>query len=130
MPQNACPIVGTVFHAGTLTVLARLVGHDAVAVNQATIRAIACSIFSIDPDDADQAVADHQAVALDKTAVLFDGLQTDALWTVDATGYNFLHTIDITKPAFTVRGRTYRIVYTLTPSTGQPIVFTAEPTCI
>ncbi len=55
--------------------------------------------------------------------VLFNSLQTDSLWTVDATGYNFRHVLDVsTSPAFAVAGRRYLVEYQLTPAVGQVIV--------
>ncbi len=55
--------------------------------------------------------------------VLFNSLQTDSLWTVDVTGYNFRHTPDVsTNAAFAVAGRRYLVEYQLTPALGQVIV--------
>ncbi len=54
--------------------------------------------------------------------VIFNALQTDPLWTVDTTGYNFRHVLDVSAhPAFTVAGRRYLVEYQLTPAAGQMI---------
>jgi hypothetical protein len=70
-------------------------------------------------------VANHAAVSLTIANVIFDTLQTDDLWNErDSTGYNFRHQIDISSnAAFTLAGRRYLVEYTLTPGSGQVIVF-------
>jgi hypothetical protein len=54
---------------------------------------------------------------------IFDTLQTDPIWTVDAIGYNFRHVLDVSAhPAFAIAGRRYLIEYQLTPTAGQTIL--------
>ena len=44
-------------------------------------------------------------------------------WDVDPDGYNFKHTINVSSnPAFAVAGKSYRVVFTLTPTAGQVIL--------
>ncbi|HUT14067.1 MAG TPA: hypothetical protein VMY42_26500 [Thermoguttaceae bacterium] len=122
---NAADTQAIVFKNGTATCLARVVGNDAANLVQADISAASYSIYLLDDDDADSrtAVTGHAAVSLTVADLLFDSLQTDALWTADATGYNFRHAIDIsTDVAFAIAGRRYLVEFTLTPVTGQTIL--------
>jgi hypothetical protein len=128
--QVAAPVQCTVFKHGSLVVLARVLGYGAAAITQATVQSIAYTVYLLDPHDPDVATAveDHSAVAIDKAAAVFDVLQTDAMWTVDSTGYNFRHTLDVlTNDAFTIAGRKYRIEIVITPVSGQLIRLRFEP---
>jgi hypothetical protein len=122
---DARDIHGTVFKNGSATLLARVVGATGTPVTQADIAAVKYSIYLLDEDDPDSqtAVTGHVAVPLSVSAVIFDALQTDSLWTKDAVGYNFKHVLDVAAhPAFAAAGRSYRIVYELTPAAGQVIL--------
>ncbi len=123
--SGATDIQGVVFKNGTATLLARIVGADATEINQANISSIRYSIYQLDESDPDAAtaVSGHDDESLSTSAVVFNSLQLDPLWTVDATGYNFRHEIDVsTNPAFAVAGPYYRVRYELTPTSGQVIV--------
>jgi hypothetical protein len=118
-------IYGTVFKNGTATLLARIVGRNDAAIVSAEITQVLYTVYLLDDDDPDsrQAVAGHEGVALDVATVVFDQLQTDALWNVDAVGYNFCHTLDVSaQPAFPIAGRRYLIEHQLTPAAGQVIL--------
>ena len=124
---------GTVEKGGTATCLARVVGEDAVAINQPTIASAAYSIFLLDDNDPDarNAVNGHDAVSLDVSAIIFNSLITDARWAADETGYNFRHTIDVsTNPAFAIAGRNYLVEYRLMPVAGQVIVVRFRLYCV
>lgn len=76
---------------GDVVVMGRIVGQARTAINQASVD---------DGDDAIQVqVTDRNATvtlalaSLDVEEVVFNALQTDARWTKDTTGYNFLHVI-------------------------------------
>jgi hypothetical protein len=114
-----------VYRDHTKTLLGRVVGDDAQPIAQADLSAIAYTVYALDPADEDNRVAitGHTAVAVTIASVIFDTLQTDAKWDKDATGYNFAHTLDISSAAaFPQAGVTYLVVYTFTPSSGQPYV--------
>ncbi len=83
MPRPT-PIRGVAIEDGGATLLARIVGNDAANINQASISAITYQVFTKGAT-VDRAVGSP----LNKTVVIFDALQTDAVWTVDTTGYNF-----------------------------------------
>jgi hypothetical protein len=123
MPE-ALDIYGTAFKDGSATLLARVVGADGTNVIQADLSGIKYSVYLLDDQDPNSraAVAEHVRVPLVMAAVIFDTLQTDAIWTIDATGYNFRHVLDVSRhPAFAVAGRRYLVEYELTPTFGQTI---------
>jgi hypothetical protein len=122
---DARDTTGTVFVGGTAAMLARVLGMTAEPIVQVDLSAIEYSIFAL--DDADAAartpVEGHSQVPLVVADVIFNELQTDAIWTTDTIGYNFLHVIDITThPAFTLAQQRYLVEYKLTPQIGQPIL--------
>lgn len=126
-------IYGTVDKNGTATCLARIVGEDGAAINQASVSAVTYSVFLLDENDPDarSAVDGHDGESLGVSTIIFNSLQTDARWTVDDTGYNFRHTIDVsTDGAFTVAGRSYLVEYRLMPAGGQVIVARFRLNCI
>ena len=122
---DALDIFGSAFKNGSVTLLARIVGNDADPVTTADISSIEYSIYLLDDQNPDlrTAVEGHEDATLTVADVLFDSLQTDALWTADATGYNFRHTPDVSSyPAFAVAGRRYLVEYRLSPTLGQIII--------
>ena len=124
---------GTVQKGGTATCLARVVGEDAVAINQTAISTATYSVFLLDDDDPDSrtAVDGHDGESLVISSIIFNSLQTDARWTVDDTGYNFRHTIEVSADnAFTIAGRNYLVEYRLLPSAGQVIIVRFRLNCI
>jgi hypothetical protein len=122
---EAMDIFGAAFKNGSATLMARIVGPNAVNITQADIATIRYSVYMLDDQDPDGRipVLGHSQITLPVYQVVFNSLQTDATWTVDATGYNFRHVLDVsTNPAFAVAGRRYLIEYALTPLTGQVIL--------
>lgn len=123
--SNAADIFGTVFKNGSATLLARVVGANDTPIKQADIASAEYSIYLLEEDDpdAETVVTGHDGVTLDVSSLVFDTLQTDSIWDVDATGCNFKHVLDVsTNQAFTVAGREYRVRSELTPTSGQVIV--------
>ena len=121
----AADTYGTAYKNGSVTLLARVVGKDGANIVQADIASAKYSIYLLDDQDADArtAVTGHTDVALTVAAVVFDTLQTDALWTVDETGYNFRHVLDVSaQEAFTIAGRRFLVEFELTPVSGQVIL--------
>ena len=122
---DAQDIHGTVFKNGSATLLARVVEPAGAIVTQGDIASLKYSVYLLDDEDPDlqTPVAGHSDVPLAVSAILFNILQTDGLWTKDTSGYNFKHVLEVaTHPAFAVAGRSYRIVYELAPATGQVIL--------
>ncbi len=137
-------IHGSVFKNGTATLLARVVGANGSNVVQSDFYlalsssgdcgvSATYSIYLLDAQNPDSRtiIAAHFNVSLDITDIIFDALQTGSIWTVDDTGYNFKHTIEICDdPAFTIAGRQYLVEYTLVPITGQPVILRFLLSCI
>jgi len=122
---EAMDIYGTAFKNGSATLMARIVGAGGANITQADIATIRYSVYLLDDQDPDSRipVTGHSQITLLVYQVVFNSLQTDATWTVDAIGYNFRHVLDVSAhPAFAVAGRRYLIEYALTPLTGQPIL--------
>jgi len=122
---DAQDIQGTVFKNGSAILLARVVGADGAAVTRDALAAIHYTVYLLDDQDPDQQTPldGHIAVSLSVAEAIYDTLQTDAVWTRDAIGYNFKHILDVSAhQAFPTAGRSYRIVYELTPTSGQVIL--------
>lgn len=122
---EAADIYGTAFKNGSVTLLSRLVGGDGQNLVQADVASAKYTVYLLDDQDADTrtAVTGHTNVSLTVADIFFDALQTDALWTVDAIGYNFRHVLDVSvDQAFTIAGRRYLVEFELTPTSGQVIL--------
>ncbi|NQT15769.1 MAG: hypothetical protein HQ582_23630 [Planctomycetes bacterium] len=122
---DASDIHGVVFKNGSATFLARVVGAQGTPITQANTASAKYTASLLDENDPDAgaAIAGHASVAVDVASLIFDSLQTDGLWDVDATGYNFKHVLDVSSnQAFATAGRIYRVVFELTPTSGQVIL--------
>jgi hypothetical protein len=122
---DANDIYGAAFKNGSVTLLARVVDQDGNNVVPAGINSVKYTVYLLNDQNADARIAvdGHTGASLSVAGVLFATLQTDALWTVDATGYNFRHVLDVSAhQAFTLAGRRYLVEYQLTPAAGQVIL--------
>lgn len=122
---DASDIHGVVFKNGSAALLARVVGSDAKPMTQAQVASVAYTVYLLDEDDPDSGtpVAGHTDATVSVAALIHDALQNDDLWDVDQTGYNFKHVLDVsTDPAFATAGRTYRVEFRLTPTSGQVVL--------
>ncbi len=122
---EARDIDGSAFKNGSATLMARIAGAAGANIQRGDLAAVRYSVFLLDDQDPDArtTVTGHDDVPLSVAGVLFDSLQIDPLWTVDALGYNFRHVLDVSAHhAFTVAGRRYLIEYRLAPMSGQVIV--------
>ncbi len=122
---DARDIQGTVFKNGSAILLARVVGADGEAITRNTLAAIRYTVYLLDDQDPNQQTPQdgHVAISLSVTEVVYDLLQTDTVWTRDSIGYNFKHILDVSAhQACPTAGRCYRIVYELTPTSGQVIL--------
>jgi hypothetical protein len=130
---NPADISGSVFKNGTAALMARIIGADMDPIEQADVADIVYSIYQMTdsaPDERDP-VEGHTAVTLSAANVIYDSLQTGDQWTIDATGYNFMHVPPIdAHPAFPVAGKRFLVEYTITPTSGQPIIVRFRLSCI
>lgn len=125
MPSNATDIRVSVHRNGTGKMLDRVVGWNGSNITQASLTSVKYTIYELDEDDPDSrtVMTGHSAVAVTISTSVFDTLQTGAVWTKDATGYNFAHTPNISvTDAFTKVGTDkYLLVYTFTPADGGQV---------
>ena len=123
---SAVDITGTVFKNGAATLLARVVGANAAPIKTTDISSAKYTVYELDTNDPDVGtpITGHTDVDITPaSSLIFDTLQNDDLWDVDEEGYNFKHVVDITaNPAFPKAGKSYRVVFTLTPNAGQAIL--------
>jgi len=122
---SASDVHGVVFKNGSATLLARVVGADGTPITQAAVASAKYTAYLLDEDepDAATAVAGHTDASVDVASLVDDSLQNDDLWDVDDTGYNFKHVLDVSShQVFTIAGRIYRVVFELTPTSGQVIL--------
>ncbi len=119
-------IRGTVYKKGSAVFMSRIVGMDGSPLLTTDLNSVHYTVFQVDPfrPDVLTSVPSHGHISLTVSDVIFDTLQTGGLWAVDATGYNFLHQIDVSlAEAFSVAGANYQVRYELHPTVGQKIVF-------
>ena len=129
----AADIRGTVFKNGSAALMARVVGADGDVLATTDLSSVHYSVLEVDPCDHDTLtpVTGHDNVELTVGDVVYDTLQTGGTWSIDATGYNFLHHIDVsTNEAFPTAGVRYLVRYEATPVSGQKIVFRFLITCV
>lgn len=107
------PILGVAIEDGGATLLARIVGNDAVNITQGSLTSITYQVFATGTT-----VDIAKNSSLSKTTVIFDTLQTDAVWTIDTTGYNFKYAADVLE--FPSGNTVYIFEIKFTPGTGQP----------
>jgi hypothetical protein len=98
------------------TIMYRMWDHEASGITETGTDTIFYAVHDI--DDSDTAVV--ESTELTVAEVVSDTYQTDARWTKDTTGYNFLWPI----PAEVIPegDKTYQVALTFTPSSGGPIV--------
>lgn len=101
--------------------MGRFQGTNGANHTQAGLSAITCSVFDL----ANPLVAIATPSVVIATSV-FDTLQTDARWTLDAIGYNFRHQMPM--GTFTGANADYRVEYKFTETGGlwYPGVFVAR----
>ena len=92
--------------------MARVLGADGDAIQQADVSSIAYSVYN----KADLTTATATGTLVVST-VIYDTLQTDSRWTEDSTGYNFGWNVPAS--TFATGGVTYRIEVKITPASGE-----------
>jgi hypothetical protein len=95
------------------TFLARITDSSANILVPAAVSTVSIEIF-----DRNTRLQVGTTLTPSPSSVIFTTLQTNAIWTQDATGYNFL--VVIAGTYFPVGGTTYRVEVTITPVGGNP----------
>lgn len=85
-----------VWEGQDLVTMARIVTADGTDLQQADISGtggaeVTLRLIHTGSRRPDSAIS---TTTIDKTAVVFDALQTDAYWNLDSTGYNYRHAFD------------------------------------
>ncbi|NLS92239.1 MAG: hypothetical protein GXX96_08675 [Planctomycetaceae bacterium] len=130
---SAVDIRGQVFRDGSATLLARVIGGDGASLIRSDITQVHYTVYLLDHNDPNlrEAVEGHEEREVPPAGLLFDAPQLDSLWTVDAIGYNFRHMLDVSaNAAFPLAGRTYLVVFKLTPTVGPVILVRFRLTAI
>lgn len=115
--------VGEAFEDGGATLLARVQGWNAADIVQSDISSIQYAVT-----DRTSGAAVISPTALTVSDVVFNTLQTDARWSVDAEGYNFRHTIPAT--ALPTGDHVFRVEYKFTPASGEVFFLVFDVTAI
>lgn len=112
-------ITGTIFEDGGATILARIVGWDGNNLTQASLTGITYVIKNLNTDTVVVA-----STALTVSTVIYDTLQTTAIWSEDSTGFNFKHHIADT--VFSDGSTKYSIEYIFDPSAAGESNFVVQ----
>lgn len=110
---DATIISADVYEDSGPILMARVVGTAGAAITQATCSTITYAVYDV------ATAASVTSGSLTIANVVFDTLQTDAIWTKDSTGYNFK--TQMTAAMVPTGGATYRMEIKITPTSGQPI---------
>lgn len=106
----------------SIAVLARVVGVNQILITQSSVASISRTIYQVGTGD----IVTGPTTLLD-TTVVFDVLQTDYEWDIDATGYNWR---DIISGTLLTQSGALKIVYTIVDSGGlqtvMPFDYVAE----
>ena len=104
-----------VWEDGTAILMARILGADGTAVDQSDVATIDLEVFDLNSTTPKTAV---RSESLTVAAVIFNSLvTTDARWTKDTTGYNFLFAAPASD--FVDGNRDYRLKFKVVATTGE-----------
>jgi hypothetical protein len=103
-----------VYADGSFSVLGRIEDQAAALITQANVSSITCYIRNTHTG-----AAVGSPLSLVVADTVFDALQLDGRWSVDATGYNFRH--DVAANVLVEPQTTYRLEYKLVTTSGDVI---------
>jgi len=106
--MNTLAVQASLWEGGACQCLGRALNWANTPLQQAGLGSLALTVT-----DLQRSLATYTETVTVASAI-FDTLQTDARWTLDATGYNFRHRIPAS--AFPLGGRSYRAEYKFTPA--------------
>lgn len=104
-------IQAKIFEDGSADCMARITGGDGSNIMQSDVTSIAFAVFDTHGATPDTAISSGTVTVADD---VFDTLQTDSRWSLDATGYNFRH--DHGATVFPTGGHVYQVEYKFTSS--------------
>jgi len=105
------PIPVTIYEDSGATLMARVLGDDATAIQQADVSSIAYSVYDLDD------TSSPSTGTLTVSDVVYDTLQTDDRWDADTTGYNFKWAAPAS--LFATGDRVYKVEVAFTPASGE-----------
>lgn len=103
-----------------VTYIARIRNTIGTVLTQALTSSIACKVYRLSEDDDPELVSEPTVTV---ASTVFDTLQTDSIWDIDNTGYNFRHVLP--GSIFSAPDTVYRVEYVVTPASGE--VFPLKP---
>ena len=112
--MGALAISGSIWEGSGATIMSRSYLNSGSAITQATISTLTYKVFDLSSTAPTTATSTGSFTV---ASVVFDTLQTDAIWTADSTGYNFKAAM--TAASFPDGDRVYRVEVKFTPSSGQ-----------
>ena len=115
-------ISGPIWQGAPTPLIARIRSVNGSYLTQASLTAITYAVFNASGNSPSTVVASG---TLTISSVVYDALQTDARWTVDSLGYNFLAVIPGT--AFPLGGTLYRVEITFTDTSSQKFRVVFQP---
>ena len=118
--MSSTPTLATIYEDTAITCMARVMGDDAVRIEQADVTSITLKTFL---NYGTTATTTTSLVVAD---TVFDTLQTDARWTKDSTGYNFRY--QIPSSAFDTGDSTYRceFLFDMSSSPDMFVIFSVD----
>ena len=110
--MSADLVRGSCWEGCNFTCMARMEGADAAAITQSSVSSIDGKVF-----DKNSSTDTETTLTVAVATSVFNTLQTDARWDVDATGYNFRFTV----PGSSIPdgGKTYIVEYVFTMADGS-----------
>lgn len=103
---------GVAWEDGALVLMARVQNASGTNITQSLTTGITYSVW-----EEGNTNAIVTSTALTVSAVVFNTLQTPAIWTTDSTGYNFRH--DPAASTLPTGNRWYRFEYSFDPTSGE-----------
>ena len=126
-------IQGTVFRNATATFMARVENSAGETIDQMSVASIRYTIYELGTTDPQTLtpISGHNNVSLVVADAIYNTLQVDEAWSIDAVGYNFRHELNVaTNEAFATAGAVYQVRFEITPTFGQKIVIRYQLRCI
>ena len=109
MPTSDIPSI-TIFEDSGVSLMRRIDGNDAAHITESDITTITRNVYT----EGNLVGAETDIMV---AGTVFDTLQTDARWDVDATGYNFRD--DVAASQFPTGDTMYRVEYLFDPAAGE-----------